>query len=757
MLRYNHDSLQIRFWKRELEQTITDRTVLKKELLDLLSDNEKLPYQCLYNFNKKRNALLGDEHDQGWSWTSHFDWFWNFLLYLGFIKENPMAGSKLRQVLTKTPPGRLVILNPAELAERESGDSQDFKLDKDEDFEQALFSDSPEALLDVSNRISTLAKLETGLRPHPDLYELQIAELQIALKRLEAIKYRLAPEHYRQYLEELFDKAPQVCLSFFYNLHREERTEDFTQPHEYFESYYMTRALLDQFVAPRGEIKEDPINATLYELLYLIAVLVTDENQFQSLINTSGEVNALYKSHLKVKEKILPMLEATMDQTRFKSKDYDNPLTLVEDIFTYLNPSSSTLLRQIARLATEQLAITLKSAITHDKRQDWFPKSIAYLVLQFLTTNITGTWKQSSHKFFEEPSACDALVSPYSYGSKVPSLYQRAERCATEILINGAMSEGKRLGFVKAREILKDYMKDPKPYEMDWIFSRIKAVQPELLPPIEALFKNPPHYYNEEILKLWSDSAIPQENTEDLFNKVHQLVKQAYEANLRYDLNIENECNQEALSLFYHFLKRSDLTPTQIASALYDLLPTFKETCARDVLIKLWEIELRELHKRSFHWSLEEVKPRIDKLELSTEANPLEVAKELHKQAKERQNDLNQASSKIDYEQRLQELKELSQEAVCYFALFVEQTDNRSSSHYADAQAFLNEYLSSFLKEEQLFAWNKALSKLNSPASVHNLTTFFSPLAENSQIGSQISKEPQESAPESYAKGQANS
>ncbi|KTC86366.1 hypothetical protein [Legionella brunensis] len=696
MLKYNSEEALLVAWKKKLEAITTNRTQLKKELLDLLESTSKTsaPFR-LSQFNRMRTQLLNDEHNQGWSWTSNFSWLWRILSFLTFFqlfKTNPQPGSRLRQALEELPPINtelVTIASPLEI----------ISLD-DAQFEEALFYEPQKAFNDLQIRMQNLKNTSK-------------TEILISIERLEAIKFRLSPQDYCHFLSNLFEIAPKECLNYHYQLYREDNYEVFNS-HEFIEHHLMARTLMRLFVSGKKIIPEDiELNPYLYaaqQLILILSFTSAENDPLQTLISrsSSGSID-LETVYTDVSDQILEILKTKIEQSRFESRSYSTPLKVAEDLFENTKLKTHPLLIQVTRLACELFLLTYHSATSDSKTKEWQPSTLAYQTLKLFSEKILGSWRSPFNLNNLEQSSL--LLDPYQFHSDVHPDYQAAELSIMAILIHTTLSGED--GLRQARKINSISTKEFNAQQLDWILDRVASVypNPNLVLKLENIFKRT-IFFNLSHLSSWNKSSLAMQPEEIIIN-ITQHLQAAREANSDLNVEAENAFHDQALNAFHYLLNHCTLNAKQLNLA-YKFLQQFEHHCIKQELFLHWNQQIKTLLSNLMCWTaentnltetqLEEFKKDENIAAIVKNKEPLIVIQKLCFAAASFQNGV---YADFSY------LQNCSQMAVHYFAVLMDEyTMNPPEKHkITEARELLMDHLKPYLTEAQYFSWNKKLSE----------------------------------------------
>jgi hypothetical protein len=454
MLRYNADTIQLLFWQDKLKEFETTRAPLKQELLNLLFSAES-PEKRNEAFAARRSQLLSDNHHQGFTWSPHFTWLWNFLAFLG-IKINLMPGSKLRSTLMEeTPPIKI-----EKISIREYSREMSYTPLNNQEFTTALFKSPEEAWMDVDTQIAQLGASS----------EKNSKKITSIIERLEALKYRLEPQIYRQYLEQLSKYAPQEYLLFYANLYETEGV-DCPNPHEYLEIYYLARALQQEFIS-KYEEGITPIQQPIYDYLDMAIVLGSKSNE--KILSTF--LSNAYSSDKKDGKDIY-LTKLKNDYKRKLTLGWNEQrVTLCTTIITNLH--EPPLLIQFIRVAVEEL-------LFNHRKISLLGDMVDQSTLTLSTLNLFKGILSSNANLRKEEGMLQ-LLNPFNQGAVIPAEYQAAEHFCAEILI--AATPALERGLEKAKDSCKEYFSHPNALERDWVLSRVKAAIPTLCSQLTSLF-----------------------------------------------------------------------------------------------------------------------------------------------------------------------------------------------------------------------------------------------------------------------------
>ncbi|ASQ45253.1 hypothetical protein [Legionella clemsonensis] len=701
MRKYNSEEALLYAWRQKLNTIDTKREPLKKELLTLLDDVNANSSDRLIQFNKRKNTLLGDEHQQGWSWTANLNWLWNFISFIsfGYLKLNSQPGSRLREALLITPEvdNQLVTIDSNAIETIFLDDSQ---------FEAALFSEPQKALQDFRCRLQRLKKAE-------DTKE----NLQI-IERLDALKRRLPPQDYQNYLIQLFEHAPKECLTYYYALYQKENIQD---QYEFIESYLLAETLIKLYVSPEKDIsaKENshPFIFAAQELIILLSFLNSGINKIdpikqilaESSFSPTREDLIRESIYLQVKKQILDVLEKKIDSTRFKYTSYDTPLKIIKDLYEYVNPKPHPLLMQVTRLVTEVLIRTHYNVV-EEKQKEWSSDRLNYQTLNFFAGKILQTWPSDFH--INSVKDNTSLLNPHQYASGIMRDYQPAEKHAVAILVSGSLNI--KEGLKTARRIRCESQLTQ--LEKDWIVRRVLSVYPHLKPQLNSVL-NKLVIFNSRNLSTTQENSFADMSATTLIALVDNNLKVSQDLQ---DIDKENEINNEALHALHHLITHCQLDIEQLSFIYHQLLPRCKEHCISEELFKYWQQQIKKQQSELLRFNATETSFKPSELELLLKENT-EIATILNNYQEPFQRILMLCS----HLQRLVEslnfsaAKDCARLAVNNFASLLDTLVSTSSpltkKEVANAIMLLKDNLQPYLSEKQYASWYSKL--LNFPSS----------------------------------------
>ncbi len=346
----------ISLWESKLKRVQTRRSALREELLNILGPAADNADSRLKRFLNRRQELLSDQHGQGFTWKSHFNWLWTIVyFFLPASWQKPQTGSKLRHVL-----------------------AGDFELTQ---YEQELTE------LPSSNH-----------QTNP----LNIPRLSLA-----------------DYQRSLIQQPSDADVAGFYKTYLSDRP-DVPSPQQFLEHYFLARTLVTKIVSRKADIHQSCYaTLKLLVLLQskskeeLISILTTN-----SLYSINNLFEELYQKVLNYE--IFPNLKEKFGTRSTginqEINPYDSPLTVAEAVFKYLHPSIDPLLVQVARLACEDLLQAFYNGIMDKDTRDNIGSATISFLSNWLLPNKIGSFTISDGINLLSPMLnCDAVPSEYKY------------------------------------------------------------------------------------------------------------------------------------------------------------------------------------------------------------------------------------------------------------------------------------------------------------------------------------------------------
>ncbi|KTD45428.1 hypothetical protein Lqui_2899 [Legionella quinlivanii] len=262
MRQYSLDEKKLFLWKEKLHQNKTQKYQgVKRKLLEILDSDEALSIRK-NRFEDYRKQLISDNHGQGWTWTPHFTWFWRFLSF--FYPINYPQGSSLRKALLDD-----IEVSETRLALKDYHQSSCLADLKDDEFEQAIFTDPKSALADLKNRIEQLPADTSAM------------DIEVILNRLDAIKNELENNLYHLMLQKICKASPRIACSRLYALSQE--AFEYPSTNEYIEINLLANTLLSHFVTGFRQVASH-LNLG-FDLLILLCL---SDDKYRRKLNITG-------------------------------------------------------------------------------------------------------------------------------------------------------------------------------------------------------------------------------------------------------------------------------------------------------------------------------------------------------------------------------------------------------------------------------------------------------------------------------------
>ncbi|OCH98349.1 hypothetical protein A8135_12400 [Legionella jamestowniensis] len=721
MRKYNSEEALLFAWRQKLATIKTNRESLKTELLNIL-DAETSTYHRLSRFSDKRRELLSEEHQQGWSWTANFNWLWNFLSFISFgrFTINPQPGSRLRDALL-TPPE----IN-TELITADASSTEALQLD-DLQFETALFSEPQKAFQDFHNRSRQLTNAASP------------TEKVRVIERLEALKLRLSPHDYHHALTQLFEQAPQECLTYYYALYRKENSFDVLTEHDFIECYLMAETFVRLYISPEKEIPSNieshPFIFAAQELILILSVLNgnTKIDPIEKMLSEPSFTAAREGVYLEVKEQILTALEQHISSERFNYDSYQTQSKVMEDLYQHIKPKPHPLLMQVTRLIVEVFIRTHYNVI-EEKRREWLPGHFNYLTLKFFAEKILGTLPAK----FEIDSIEDnnALLAPYNYSSGIHPTYRAAEKHAVAILVSGSFFTGNSLN--TARKLCCEHQLSPQ--EKDWILYRVHSAYPHLIPQLEPLLKRL-QIFSSQYLSTWEKASFSGHSPEALIGMIENGIKESQKAP---DIDNENKVNTQVLPVFYYLINHCQLNTKQLDVIYNKFLPYFKAHCITGELFQHWQQQIKKHHNELLRFNAKGALFESSELDLLLTENP-EIASVLNKD-KNPFNRISTLCSKVNLACKGEHIDFAAAQlyarlAVSNFSsLLTDTTKTLTKKEAVTAIELLKDDLKPYVSKEQYVLWYEKLIDLATSRPSNSEIAFFR-TTEDSKQSSDIPSE----------------
>ncbi|MFC7781216.1 hypothetical protein [Legionella taurinensis] len=335
-------------WNTKIANVPTRRIETRDQLLKLttINDNDKDKVEKNYaTFLHKRQELLSDNHQQGFTWEPHFQWALGFLTYFLPTDWLFFKGSKLRQALLETPSlDKFDILNETDLVMPPAGVKTEqinmeqplpsntdamlqtttsampqLDLSEGSPTEQATTrqfeEEEEEAVMhtvhpsqDVSLKketkdevFMTELEFEQALLHNPrealkdlnqqlDALSETIGEKELVslFERMDLIKASVDPLVYYRLLEKLYQLQPLNTLRYFYSLYQNDPKE-MPNSHEFIEQHLWAKTVVNLFA--KNSIT--PVYAIQILLILLSAIpprpnLMTSNNSTAHLLLDKG-------------------------------------------------------------------------------------------------------------------------------------------------------------------------------------------------------------------------------------------------------------------------------------------------------------------------------------------------------------------------------------------------------------------------------------------------------------------------------------
>ena len=607
------DAAQIRAWKKRLDGVVTKRTKLKTRLLKILETPNQPPEVRLENFNNERKKLLSDEHDQGFFWQPHFDWFWDnvtsFLSILG-IHRVPSSGSKLFKQLQIEPDLELQLTDDLNFVPNASHalDSKTYR--------KALIDNPLAALADLKFRLNLLTA-ESGKKLTP------------VFKRLYELKPQLNAATYQTFLEILYQYQPIKTLTFFYSKYRKNQSET-PDSLDFVEQYMMARALIDAFVSNHSDINAHQHN--IHYLLILLSISRFDKKSFFAtkpqipsdlllkLLNTSQDSqdsNAIsnlpsiiydnYAYHIKmaITEKLS---EETRNVRQAQSRasivadKHDIQLDVLLDIYKYFDPEQHPLLIHFCRQACELLVQDLRK---NEEEKTWLTGHQGYRTIRFIAKELLGTWKDAepgATSLYRPNDHLDMLDTVHHRIACIPGIYKFAEKCAMEIILE-SLQASESIYLTTASKIRSHYYQRLNPEITNWIMIRVRHFNPALLPSLQHILVDVV-YYNEADLPAQSQPLDAEYSVEQYLPGIDNYLSDANLARESLDAEKENRATASAIALFVQLLEHPQLRSEYLQRAHATLTSKFRHLYITESLYLHWDAAITRKQKTLCSWDM---------------------------------------------------------------------------------------------------------------------------------------------------------
>ncbi|VEG90800.1 hypothetical protein [Legionella spiritensis] len=618
---YNEDEALLQAWKKKLEKIETSHDDLRNRFLAILEQEHASVYKRKTEFYQLKNKLTSDEHGQGFSWTPHFQWFWNllsFFLPTSWLNSIQPKGSRLRQALEEKPVFSTELLT---LEKNEHGNIAVEKLD-DEQFEAALF-DVPEqarkALHDAANRLNDLT---------PECDEETVTNL---IERVYALKSRLDPLSYQRLLVPLYQHHPRTTLAFFYEQYRQDQ-KSIPDEQDFIEQHLMAKAMMDQWVCSSPDI-----NIHRHNIHYLLIFLTLSQydtfhpnllhksyrdyqSRNKSLIpedfirhlltewvhEGKARVNfsASYKIIKDALENAFPD-EFLEEKRRHSSGDpFANPLTMLRFIFTRLLPQDKSskhramtdqpLMVHIAREACTRLLLDYEQS---SDDPIWKTSSAGSETMKLLSDDILATWLPN-FALTNDRTIRHELLNPDRISS-IPPSFKRPEDVVRRITFPSAQD-----GFdpvIAARHYRSQINPAFMTESIEWILLRIKETRPYLDEKRLRHILADTKFFDEKDLPPVMDKARLTDPVDILIKNIRAGLEKAREQREAFDAPSENESVQQAVHSFHDLLHHPDFDGDALGKA-YSILAELRTHYLTDRLHKQWEKIILDKQARRCLW-----------------------------------------------------------------------------------------------------------------------------------------------------------
>lgn len=555
-------------WKEKLSAISTKRSALKKELLNLLNlsalDKENSThsaYKTRYEaFNRRREELLQENHAQGWVWIPHFTfirkWFWRSLSWLPFswAKKSHTSGSKIREALTNEMTRSTSVLFTG--MEQIGNDTLD-----DSEFEKALFDAPNQALNDLVRRITKLNQTSNA------------SEKRQAIERVNAIKFRLSPKIYREYLNQLFIKAPKESLVFFYKIYQQEHRGYPKNSYQFIEHHLMARNLLDYFVLKTLPITEEKnLDSILYNIHYLALFLNTAtlhsidpiNDPIEALLSSDKPpLNAIDTIYRGGEDSVFNQLTERLPHN---DQGYAIPLTIIKAIHEGNRTWKDPLFIHFIRLACESLMLsyTKRGVSNHSWDGGRLAPETLLFFAKILNNNNSVTIK--NHNLADSQFLDPNQTKPF-----FPNPYCHSEKLAVDIIIGCYYSNG----IQTALKLYKTYFSNNPitPMELDWILGRVSYYYPQLVEPLHYVLTQT-HLINKNDLSVSDYLDTKTLSPNEVIKMIQEKINLAETIESELTANAQKEAHaayQEVVFLFYQLIETGNITKDQakILTALF--------------------------------------------------------------------------------------------------------------------------------------------------------------------------------------------
>jgi len=572
-------------WKKKLtdlyknQKTSPKREALRDELIAILDKNE--PYIVrLTEFEKRREQLLGDEHQQGWDWQAQLTGIASFLRYIlpDWIL-NRQQGSRLRRALEKDLPKSDTQL----LSKKDIINITTYSLTSDQ-FEQSLFYNIKEALADLNNRIE--------FSDHNSSKE----EVSTLLERLYAIKNCLEPFYYYELMAKLYKTSPPKASLFFAERYIEE-PEKATTVQNFMECFLLANQLVKHF------IDQNQDETQLHHGQELLILLSMDHAFFTELVKTeyalqhSDTPDAIAPALLQLigcieKGQSIPFSSistALQQKISSNTKNYTysplgdsgqdtlGTLTLLKTLFNDKLLHANLLVIHFARQLAERLLTNFnknkKDAESNDDKHKGYGVGTLQNYHQTLEVICESLFRiPKTEEAFENRNFLDLNQHPQT--SFIPPDIAYAEMLAVRFIQMINEGQTKLLESIREAHCQDIAFND---FTQNWILARLEhssnSNDLQLFKQAKHALLHPIVYKINDFKRLSSladVSNLPQDNLE---KEINQELENAVERNHLLQHVLEKEAIQSVIINLYKYINSKNTTTACLQKALDEFIP----------------------------------------------------------------------------------------------------------------------------------------------------------------------------------------
>lgn len=681
MIPYDSDEAQLRAWRIKLAPIVTKRRLLKNELMAPLNRGGYAA-ENLSEFNRLRNELLlpyqlfGPDHQQGFSWTPSFFW-WFFPLFWLFPGLIPQ-GSQLRKALEDVPA----------VEEREPLSRNDVWLE-DDTYQTALFENPADALKDL------IARFATGKY-----------DIHAMLERVHALKYRLDSDMYSHLLKKLYHANPVQTTLYFYQVYKN-RHHDTLLCNDFVECHMLAEAIMTTFVRQFGHVNLQMEHGL--ELLILLTLVYPAPGRAESSSRSNDplfpEKYDPFFHFLQVWAnggKQWTLCSDVIEQLTQKINSGSDNRSLLNLLRSYWNQypehRQHPLLKLVARQLLEQLY--KNSSLGTQQDEIWHRGHSGYQTIAFLNRQYVKALPADEQDSSLQKQWIKALT-PVS-GLTIPAQFRQAE-CFAVLLIQAVLQGNyPAQAYFLRTEFSATRLTNP---DLQWIVTRVETVKRACRAELKHVLQDVIIYDRNQfdrIAALQPATSTPSHMLDRMEAWLAKINKAAGERNAAR----ENHYVERVLTAFHQCLRHPDLSARDMGRLYNGCLPALQDRYITNEVYGNLRAAISLRQSEQLRWD------STVACDASATDYPFESAKECLDLAMDQRD----SRYKRDFEQeRLQ-----SSRAVAFFARYM--TDPQPALN--DMALILLANLAPYLTNDCLQTWRTQLapaSRVSSATSTYSL------------------------------------